>query len=105
MESLPAFVRAGSGIDWASSFPSQAQVKLWLVLISASCLRFVYPNRADGGALSLDLFRRPLFTLFFIYVEQSIRAKKNMLTSDNFKIRIPALGINIDRARQKCILT
>ena len=94
VESLTAFTRAGSGTDWDSSFLSQAQVRLWLVFTYASCLGFVYPNPAYGGVLPLDLFRRPFFTRFLTSLELSVRALKNRLTSDDFKIRIPALGRN-----------
>ena len=82
VESLPAFARAGSGINWASSFPAQAQVKLWLVFIYASCLRFVCPKPAGGGASPPDfLFRRPFFKRFLTSggaVRQSLKKQVDL---------------------------
>jgi hypothetical protein len=97
-------LRGQAGINCASSFAAQVQVKLWLASINASCHISVYPQPVGVVASRLDfLFRRPFFKLFLTSVEQSARTLKNMLTSDDLGIRMPALAIDTERARQNVL--
>jgi hypothetical protein len=81
----------------------QAEVKLWLVFIHALSLRFVQSNPADGVAVSPDLLSRPFFTRFLKFGGAVGQALKNRLTSDDFKIRMPALGRDTKRVQQNVL--